>query len=148
MNDLTCSMRYPGQNITDLRKHAVNLVVFPRLHFLQFSHGPYFQFDKKYVPPTMVDIKESLFGESAFMTNMNPNHGKWLSSSIIFRGQISSYESKLMAMNQLKAKSSYFAEWIPNNINNNIVCDKPPRGHIMSGTMLSNHTSILEDMKA
>ena len=84
MNDLTCSMRYPGQNITDLRKHAVNLVMFPKLHWLQFSHGPYFQFDKKYVPPTMVDIKESLFGESAFMTNMNPNHGKWLSSRIIF----------------------------------------------------------------
>jgi hypothetical protein len=90
----------------------------------------------------MVDIKESLFGESAFMTNMNPYHGKWLSSRIIFRGQISSYESKLMAMNQLKAKSSYFVEWIPNNITNDIICDKPPRGHIMSGTMLSNHTSI------
>lgn len=98
MNDLSCSMRYSGQNITDLRKHAVNLVTFPSLHFLQFSHGPYIQFDKKYVPPTLVDIKEQLFGESAFMTSMSPKFGKWIASSITFRGQVSSYESNDMAL--------------------------------------------------
>ena len=99
MNDLTCSIRYPGQNITDLRKHAVNLVTFPSLHFLQFSHGPYIQYDKKYVPPTLVDIKESLFGESAFMTDLATQNGKWLTSSVTFRGQISSFESSEMALN-------------------------------------------------
>jgi tubulin beta len=100
------------------------------------------------VPPTLVDIKESLFGEKAFMTSMDPRHGMWMSSSIIFRGQISSYESNEMAKNVLEAKSSYFVEWIPNNINNTIICDKPPRGHIMSGTMISNHTSIMSDLKS
>ena len=33
MSGITCSMRYPGVLNTDLRKLAVNLIPFPRLHF-------------------------------------------------------------------------------------------------------------------
>lgn len=39
--------------------------------------------------------------------------------------------------------SSYFAEWIPNNIKT-AVCDIPPRGLKLAATFLGNTTAIQE----
>ena len=39
--------------------------------------------------------------------------------------------------------SSYFVEWIPNNVKT-AVCDIPPRGLKMSSTFIGNNTSIQE----
>jgi len=33
MSGITCCLRFPGQLNSDLRKLAVNLIPFPRLHF-------------------------------------------------------------------------------------------------------------------
>eukprot|EP01084_Bolivina_argentea_P237771 399511_1 len=40
MSGITCSLRYSGQLNCDLRKMAVNLVPFPRLHFFLLSQAP------------------------------------------------------------------------------------------------------------
>lgn len=40
MSGVTCSMRFPGQLNSDLRKLAVNLVPFPRLHFFMVGYAP------------------------------------------------------------------------------------------------------------
>lgn len=40
MSGITCSLRFPGQLNADLRKLAVNLVPFPRLHFFTASYAP------------------------------------------------------------------------------------------------------------
>ena len=37
MSAITCSFRFPGQLNADLRKMCVNLVPFPRIHFLSNS---------------------------------------------------------------------------------------------------------------
>ena len=37
MSGVTCCLRFPGQLNCDLRKIAVNLVLFPRLHFSRFA---------------------------------------------------------------------------------------------------------------
>ena len=42
--------------------------------------------------------------------------------------------------------SSYFVEWIPNNVKV-AVCDIPPRGMKMSGTFIGNTTAIQEIFK-
>merc|ERR1712100_738640 len=36
----TCSLRFPGQLNCDLRKLAVNMVPFPRLHFFMVGFAP------------------------------------------------------------------------------------------------------------
>ena len=41
------------------------------------------------------------------------------------------------------ASSSYFVEWVPNNVKT-AVCDIPPRGLKMSGTFIGNSTAIQE----
>ena len=37
MSGVTCCLRFPGQLNADLRKLAVNLIPFPRLHFFMVS---------------------------------------------------------------------------------------------------------------
>ena len=47
-----------------------------------------------------------------------------------------------MQMSRIQDKnSSYFVEWIPNNIKT-AVCDIPPRGLKISGTFIANSTAI------
>jgi tubulin beta len=40
MSGITCSLRFPGQLNADLRKLAVNLIPFPRLHFFLVGYAP------------------------------------------------------------------------------------------------------------
>jgi tubulin beta len=40
MSGVTCSLRFPGQLNSDLRKLSVNLVPFPRLHFFTIGSAP------------------------------------------------------------------------------------------------------------
>jgi tubulin beta len=46
-------------------------------------------------------------------------------------------------LNVQNKSSSYFVEWIPNNVKSS-VCDIPPRGLSMSSTFVGNSTSIQE----
>jgi tubulin beta len=49
-------------------------------------------------------------------------------------------------LNVQNKNSSYFVEWIPNNVKT-AVCDIPPRGMKMSGTFIGNSTAIQELFK-
>ena len=40
MSGVTASLRFPGQLNADLRKIAVNLIPFPRLHFFMVGFSP------------------------------------------------------------------------------------------------------------
>ena len=40
MSGITCSLRFPGQLNSDLRKLAVNLIPFPRMHFFMIGIAP------------------------------------------------------------------------------------------------------------
>ena len=46
----------------------------------------------------------------------------------------------------IRDSSSYFVEWIPNNVKSSI-CDIPPKGLKMSTTFIGNSTAIQETWK-
>lgn len=54
------------------------------------------------------------------MCAADPRHGKYMSTSIIYRGQLgptkSNWEIKEQMLNVANKNSSYFVEWIPNNM--------------------------------
>ncbi|GJU55238.1 tubulin beta-1 chain [Tanacetum coccineum] len=91
MSGVTCCLRFPGQLNSDLRKLAVNLIPFPRLHFFMLTHA-------------MADT-----------------------TSAMFRSKMSTKEVDEQMMNVQNKNSSYFVEWIPNNVKSS-VCDIPPTG--------------------
>merc|ERR1712054_552940 len=80
------------------------------------------------------------------MCAADPRHGRYLTCSALFRGRMSSKEVDEQMLNVQNKNSSYFVEWIPNNIKSGI-CDIPPKGLKMAVSFLGNSTAIQEMFK-
>jgi tubulin beta len=143
----TCSLRYPGQLNCDLRKLAVNLVPFPRLHFFLVGFAPLTAKDTvNYRQLTVPEVTQQCFNSSNMMCAADPRHGRYLTCAMMFRGNVTS-EIVVDQMAEMENKhSSYFVEWIPNNIKASI-CDIPPKGLNISSVFIGNSTSIQEAWK-
>jgi len=143
----TCSLRFPGQLNCDLRKLAVNLVPFPRLHFFLVGFAPLTANNvAKYRVLSVPELTTQAFDAKNMMCAADPRHGRYLTCAMMFRGKVSS-EVVVDQMEEMTNKnSSYFVEWIPNNIKASI-CDIPPAGLQMSSVFIGNSTSIQEVWK-
>lgn len=60
---------------------------------------------------------------------------RYLTASAVFRGRVSTKEVDEQMLNVQNKNSSYFVEWIPNNVKCS-VCDIPPKGLKMSATFI------------
>merc|ERR1712072_825321 len=80
------------------------------------------------------------------MCAADPRHGRYLTAAAMFRGRMSTKEVDEQMLNVQNKNSSYFVEWIPNNIKAS-VCDIPPKGLKMSTCFLGNSTAIQEMWK-
>lgn len=117
MSGITCSLRFPGQLNSDLRKLCVNLVPFPRLHFFMIGFAPLTSRGSQlYRAVTVPELTQQAFSPRNMMCASDPRHGRYLTASLIFRGRLSTREvDEQMLRIQLKNSSS-FVEWIPHNI--------------------------------
>merc|ERR1719199_2253106 len=147
MSGLTCGMRFPGLLNADLRTIAVNLVPFPRLHFFMTGYAPIMA---RGAPGqramTVPELTQQIFDAKNMMCAVDPRHGRYLTASAIFRGRMSTKEVDEQMLNVQNKNSSYFVEWIPNNIKSS-VRDIPPKGLKMAVTFLGNSTAIQEMFK-
>jgi tubulin beta len=81
MAGVSTTLRFPGQLNGDLRKMGMNLVPFPRLHFLAPSYAPL-------VPPgrqafqshSIPELVNSLFDGKNYLVAADPRHGKYLTA--------------------------------------------------------------------
>merc|ERR1719197_2475719 len=64
----------------------------------------------------------------------------------MFRGRMSTKEVDEQMLNVQNKNSSYFVEWIPNNIKSS-VCDIPSKGLKMATTFIGNTTAIQDMFK-
>jgi tubulin beta len=80
------------------------------------------------------------------MCAADPRHGRYLTASALFRGRMSTKEVDEQMLNVQNKNSSYFVEWIPNNVKSS-VCDIPPKGLKMSATFVGNSTAVQEMFK-
>lgn len=87
-----------------------------------------------------------MFDAKNMMAACDPRHGRYLTVAAIFRGRMSMREVDDQMMSVQNKNSSYFVEWIPNNVKI-AVCDIPPRGLKMSATFVGNSTAIQELFK-
>jgi tubulin beta len=77
------------------------------------------------------------------MAACDPRRGVYLTVSAHFRGRMSSKEVDEQMLNIQARNTSYFVEWIPNNVKSSI-CDIPPRGLKMASTFIGNTTAFRE----
>ncbi|KAK1330592.1 hypothetical protein QTO34_010788 [Cnephaeus nilssonii] len=147
MSGVTTSLRFPGQLNADLRKLAVNMVPFPRLHFFMPGFAPLTaRGSQQYRALTVPELTQQMFDAKNMMAACDPRHGRYLTVAAIFRGRMSMKEVDEQMLAIQSKNSSYFVEWIPNNVKV-AVCDIPPRGLKMSSTFIGNSTAIQELFK-
>jgi tubulin beta len=144
MSGVTTCLRFPGQLNSDLRKLAVNLIPFPRLHFYSPSFAPLVaEGSNKFGSFSVAELVSQLVDSSNTMTACNPKNGKYLTASAIFRGKLAMRDIE-ESMSDLQRKNmSNFVEWIPDNVQT-AVCNIPPHGLPLSATFIGNSTSIQE----
>ncbi|XP_048627866.1 tubulin beta-4 chain-like [Brassica napus] len=123
MSGVTCCICFPGQLNSDLRKLAVNLIPFPRLHFfvvgfvLLTSRG-----SQQYSAFSVPELTQQMWDAKNMMCAADPRHGRYLTASTVFRGKLSTKEVDEQMIDIQNKNSSYFVEWIPNNVKSS-VCD-------------------------
>ncbi|OVA01735.1 Tubulin [Macleaya cordata] len=129
---------------SDLRKLAVNLIPFPRLHFFMVGFAPLTsRGSQQYRALTVPELTQQMWDSKNMMCAADPRHGRYLTASAMFRGKMSTKEVDEQMINVQNKNSSYFVEWIPNNVKSS-VCDMPPKGLSMASTFIGNSTSIQE----
>jgi len=147
MSGITCSLRFPGQLNSDLRKLAVNLIPFPRLHFFLIGFAPLFaKNQQQYKQLSVQELTQQVFDAKNMMAATNPRSGRYLTAAITFRGKIPTKEIDDQLLKLQQKSTDMFVDWIPNNIKSS-VCNIAPPGLPMSATFVGNSTSIQELFK-
>jgi len=142
MSGITSCIRFAGQLNSDLRKLAVNLIPFPRLHFFNVSFAPLeanstAEFSNKSVK----DITEAVFDPKQMFMAPDVREGKYLTAAVTFRGGFSSKDVDEHMLNMQMKNSSYFVEWIPNNIKSSM-CNVPNLNYGGNAVFLGNSTAM------
>ncbi|CAF1266659.1 unnamed protein product, partial [Didymodactylos carnosus] len=147
ISGVTTCLRFPGQLNADLRKLAVNMVPFPRLHFFIPAFAPLSsRRGISYQALTVNELIYQVFNPRSMMCAVDPRHGRYLTVALVFRGRLSMKEIDEQMVLVQNRNSQYFVEWIPNNVKT-AVCDIPPRGNICIPIILANNTVIQEMFK-
>ena len=81
---------FTGQLNADLRKIAVNMVPFPRLHFFMPGFAPLTsRGSQQYRALTVPELTQQIFDAKNMMAACDPRHGRYLTVSALFRGRMS-----------------------------------------------------------
>ncbi len=147
MSGITTCLRFPGQLNSDLRKLAVNMVPFPRLHFFTVGFAPLTaRGSQSFRAVSVPELASQMFESKNMMAAADPRHGRYLTVAAYFRGKVSMKEVEDQMHNIQQKNAGYFVEWIPNNVQT-AHCDVAPRGMKMAVTFIGNNTAIQELFK-
>ncbi|MEI4867183.1 hypothetical protein, partial [Klebsiella pneumoniae] len=73
---------------------------------------------------TIPELTQQMWDSKNMMSAADPRHGRYHTASAMFRGKMSTKEVDEQMINVQNKNSSYFVEWIPNNVKSS-VCDIP-----------------------
>ena len=142
MSGVTTCLRFPGQLNADLRKLAVNMVPFPRLHFFMPGFAPLVsRSSQKYGKLSVSKLVSQLFEAGSSMAGCNPRRGRYLTVAAVMRGKVAMKEVEEEMSKMQNKLSEHFVPWIPHNTMT-AACDVPPTGLDKAGTVIANSTAI------
>jgi tubulin beta len=142
MSGITSCIRFAGQLNSDLRKLAVNLIPFPRLHFFNISFAPLEAASQaEFTGKGVKDITESVFDPKQMFMAPDVREGKYLTAAVIFRGPFSTKDVDEQMLNMQMKNTAYFVEWIPNNIKSSM-CNIPNAGFNGNAVFMGNTTAM------
>eukprot|EP00357_Protocruzia_adherens_P006593 CAMPEP_0114993620 /NCGR_PEP_ID=MMETSP0216-20121206/12637_1 /TAXON_ID=223996 /ORGANISM="Protocruzia adherens, Strain Boccale" /LENGTH=481 /DNA_ID=CAMNT_0002357295 /DNA_START=138 /DNA_END=1583 /DNA_ORIENTATION=+ len=140
LNNLTSSMRFEGSLNVDLNEITMNLVPYPKLHFLVSSLSPLYSIaDVKMQPRRLDQIFSDAVSKDFQLLKADPRSSTYLACGLMLRGnvQISDINRNI---NRLKPQ----LQMIPWNQEGFKVglCNQPPVGMPYSLLWLSNNSCI------
>lgn len=125
MSGITTCFRFPAELNTDLRKLAVNMVPFPRLHFYIPGFLPLTTRFGHINPAISVkELTKGILNPNNMFVADDPKNGKYLTMTAIFRGGMSATEVEHEMNNIQQNHSKYFVDWLAHNVKVT-VCDIP-----------------------
>lgn len=144
LSGLTTPLRFPNQIMGTLREYVTNMVPFPRLKFIVPGFAPLTsRGSQQYRALTVPELTQQMFDAKNMIAGCDPQQGRYLRVQTVFRGRTSMKEVDEQMLYVQNKDSSYFVEWIPNNVTT-AVFQCPPRGLRRSATLLGNTTAVKE----
>lgn len=142
LSDITASLRFKGSLNTDMKEFLVNLVPYPRSHFLMASFAPMATAeDRQYAKLTTGNLANALFEENYMMAAVDVTKGTFLACSLLFRGE-NTAQDITNALLDIKGRIK-FSSFIPTGIKYGMT-GTAPEGLERSGSALINHTGVAE----
>lgn len=141
--NLTCSMRFEGSLNVDINDITMNLVPFPRMHFMLSSVSPlYHVLDKKLEPRRVDQIFYDVFNKDHHLISINSLYnGTYLASALIARGNLTISD---INVNLAKQKQQLkMINWNQEGFKIGL-CDQPPVNMNYGLLCLSNNTAIAD----
>jgi len=152
ISSLTASLRFDGALNVDINEFQVNLVPYPRIHFLLCSYAPLVTPEKSYHENLSVQsLTSAVFEPANMMAKCDPRHGKYMAVCMMYRGDVVPKDVS-SSIAQIKTKKTIqFVDWSPTGFKCGINYSKPatvPGGDLAkvprACCMLSNSTAIAE----
>jgi len=161
VSSLTASLRFAGDLNVDLNEFQVNLVPFPRIHFMMQAFSPVISAGKSsHEQHTTAQITSAAFEPANFMVKCDPRgpQNRYMSVCLLFRGDVVVKDMNA-AVAAIKTKSSVqFVSWNPTGFKQGINWQKsvfPPHSdlapversvlHICNNTAISSVFSTIDD---
>jgi len=152
ISSLTASLRFEGALNVDINEFQVNLVPYPRIHFLLSSYAPVISADKAgHEAFTVQELTNAVFEPSSMMAKCNPQNGKYMAVCMMYRGDIAPTDVQASIAHIKQKKTIQFVDWSPTGFKCGIN-NQPPS--VIPGTdlakvnrallMLSNTTAIAQ----
>lgn len=91
LSNLTCSMRYPGSLNIDMNEITMNLVPYPRMHFLIASMAPLHAFikQKSAIPRSLDQMFMDTLSRDNHLIDCNSQQHRYISLAYLIRGDLS-----------------------------------------------------------
>ena len=89
LSSMTVGQRFSGPQNINMLKLQTNLVSYPRIHFALASYAPLLPWERTYLDqPSVEDITNACFDHRNITNFSNIEHGKFIASSLIYRGDV------------------------------------------------------------
>ncbi|GAM17611.1 hypothetical protein SAMD00019534_007860, partial [Acytostelium subglobosum LB1] len=114
ISSLTSSLRFDGSLNVDLNEFQVNLVPFPKIHFMLCSYAP--MISRENANHTLFNassLTRAVFEPSNLMAVCDPNKGKYMACCLMYRGNVTPKEAQQSITEVRNKKTLSFVDWSP-----------------------------------
>jgi len=99
---ITSDMRFKGGSNSALYDFAVNVLPYPRLHFLSLAYCPIISRNKPIFDElSTYEITKKSFEQSSSLASFLPDKGQYLGINLVYRGDVNQKDA-LSAINEIK----------------------------------------------